>query len=457
MPNIIAELAILSWPLISVLLYRSFSALSATFWTIFGAFMFLPEKVGFTLPIFPNLNKENIGVYSALIGCFIVKKIKFRFLPDAPMARSLVIVGLLTSTFTVFTNLDPVFTGVRVKPALSPQDVISMTLQMGMAMVPFILGALLADKISDGTKVLRLIATAGLIYSPLMILEVLLSPQLHTWIYGFFPHSFGQQERFGGYRPVVFMGHGLVVAIFAMVVLMAMVTLAKARQKIFILPNFVYVAYGLFLVVICKSVGAWILGFLGFMLITFLPARLIALSAYCVAGCVFLYPILSIFDLIPKDALLDLALKFGPDKAGSLAFRFGNEEVMLEHGKEKLLFGWGGWDRNRIDGVVTDGYWIIRFTQFGLLGYLVAFGLPILAVRNGFKSIGRSVLASEKRVSAGFCLLISLILVDQIPNASASSWIMFIYGVATGIFSDRSARVRSRNEFQVKNSGTIAS
>ncbi|MBB5211841.1 hypothetical protein [Microbulbifer hydrolyticus] len=400
--------------------------------------MFLPEKVGYTLPLIPNINKENIGIYSALVGCFVVKKVKFRFLANAPGARTLVIVGLLTSTFTVFTNLDPVFTGVRVKPALNPQDVISMTLQMAMFMVPFVLGALLVKNASDGTQVLKLVAIAGIIYSPLMILEVLLSPQLHTWIYGFFPHSFGQQERFGGYRPVVFMGHGLVVAIFAMATLISVATLWKAKQKILLLPNFIYLIYSLFLVIICKSVGAWILGFLGLVIIIFLPARMIGLAAFGIAGCVFLYPILSIFELIPKDSLLELALKFGPDKAGSLAFRFGNEEIMLEHGKDKILFGWGGWDRNRIDGVVTDGYWIIRFTQFGLLGYLVAFGLPMLAVKNGLRSMGRSISSSEKNIMAGFCLLISMILVDQIPNASVSGWIMFIYGAATGFFANRS-------------------
>jgi hypothetical protein len=58
-------------------------------------------------------------------------------------------------------------------------------------------------------------------YMPLCLLEVRLSPQLHTWIFGYHQHSFGQSLRFGGFRPVVFMDHGLMVGLW-----MTMATLA---------------------------------------------------------------------------------------------------------------------------------------------------------------------------------------------------------------------------------------
>ncbi|MBN8429464.1 hypothetical protein JF535_01245 [Microbulbifer salipaludis] len=420
------------------------SALTATFWTIFGAYMFLPMKVSYVLPLIPNIDKQNVAAYCALFGCLVIKKIKFRFVAGAPGARLLVLIGLSVSTFTVLTNSEPVFTGMTVKPGLSPKDIISMTFQMTFAFTPFVLGALLIKSIDDGIKVLRLIAIAGLIYSPFLVIEVLLSPQLHTWVYGFFPHSFGQQIRFGGFRPVVFMGHGLVVANFSVAVLIAIAGLWKAKQKIFIFPNIVLVFYALFLLLICKSVGAWLLGFLGFAILLFLPIRLATLTAFSLASAVFLYPLLSIANLIPHDALLDLAAKFGPDKVGSLAFRFEHEEALLAHGQEKLLFGWGGWDRNRIDGAVTDGFWIIKFTQFGLLGYLVFLGLPMLAVKNLRKAVNSSRNDIEARIYCVFALLIALIMVDQIPNASQQNWVYFLYGVATGLVASR------RNEMDMK-------
>lgn len=435
MPNAFAELIVLIYPVISFYLYRRCNALSATFWTIFGAYMFLPQKVEYTFPIIPNIDKQNIAVYSALIGCFVIKKIRFKFLPGSPGARILVCVGLLVCTFTVLTNLEPVFTGVVLKPGLNPKDIISMTFQIVFALAPFVLGALLVHDVKDGIKVLKMLAIAGLIYSPFMIIEVLLSPQLHTWVYGFFPHSFSQQIRFGGYRPAVFMGHGLLVANFTMAAFIATASLWKANQRIFILPNFVYVLYFIAMLLACKTVGSWLLGFLGFLVIVFVPISVASKIALGIAGAVFLYPILSMFNAIPHDTLLSLAANFGPDKVGSLAFRFENEQILLAHGQEKMLFGWGGWNRNRIDGVITDGYWIIKFTQFGLLGYLVYFGIPGLAVKNGAKFIAASRNQLERKVGFAYCLIIALIMVDQIPNASQHSWVWFVYGAATGLFA----------------------
>ena len=57
---------------------------------------------------------------------------------------------------------------------------------------------------------------AGLIYSLPMLLEIRFAPQFSYWFYGYWIELFDQQIRFGGYRPVVFMGHGLVTAFFLM-------------------------------------------------------------------------------------------------------------------------------------------------------------------------------------------------------------------------------------------------
>ena len=61
----------------------------------------------------------------------------------------------------------------------------------------------------------------GLIYVPFALLEVRISPQLHIWLYGFFPHDFKQMMRDGSFRPTVFMEHALTLAQF-----MAAATLA---------------------------------------------------------------------------------------------------------------------------------------------------------------------------------------------------------------------------------------
>ena len=40
---------------------------------------------------------------------------------------------------------------------------------------------------------------------------MLISPQLHFMTYGFYQHEFTQVVRMGGYRPMVFLQHGIAV------------------------------------------------------------------------------------------------------------------------------------------------------------------------------------------------------------------------------------------------------
>lgn len=67
-----------------------------------------------------------------------------------------------------------------------------------------------------------------------------------------------------------------------------------------------------------------------------------------------------------------------PERAGSIAFRFENEELLRAKAQERLLFGWGGWGRNlvyaenwqgEIENItVTDSLWILAFGINGIVG-----------------------------------------------------------------------------------------
>ena len=61
-----------------------------------------------------------------------------------------------------------------------------------------------------------LLATAmlGLLYTPLCMFEILMGPNLHYRLYGFYQHDIVQTLRDGGFRPMVFMSHGLVLGRF---------------------------------------------------------------------------------------------------------------------------------------------------------------------------------------------------------------------------------------------------
>jgi hypothetical protein len=65
---------------------------------------------------------------------------------------------------------------------------------------------------------IRLLAVAvvvgGLVYMPLCLWEMRMSPQLHHTLYGFYPTRFERAVRLGGYRPMMFLRHGIAVGLW---------------------------------------------------------------------------------------------------------------------------------------------------------------------------------------------------------------------------------------------------
>ena len=78
-----------------------------------------------------------------------------------------------------------------------------------IAIVPFLLGMRVLGTVEAQAEFLRVLVVAACAYALLALFEVRMSPQLSNWVYGFFPHSFAQHIRSGGFRPVVFLPHGL--------------------------------------------------------------------------------------------------------------------------------------------------------------------------------------------------------------------------------------------------------
>ena len=81
--------------------------------------------------------------------------------------------------------------------------------------VPYLLGrAYLGDPAGVRDYAVGLVV-AALAYTPLALWEIRMSPQLHRAVYGFSTIvNFGQAMRFGGYRPNVFLSHGLMLGLF---------------------------------------------------------------------------------------------------------------------------------------------------------------------------------------------------------------------------------------------------
>lgn len=397
--------------------------------------MILPEGTLIDLPLVPTLDKESIAVLAAIAWCYFIAKEKVPLLPRFGAERWLVVITLVTPLLTTITNQDS-FRGV---PGMSLYDAISFIMASYIGTIPFLLGLHLVKTYDDQLILFKWLVMAGLIYSLPALFEVRMSPQFHHAIYGLFPHEWRQQIRFGGFRPVVFMKHGLVVATFFAITLMAAAALWKEKQGFFgsgretsKLTIFT-VIYLSMVLVLCKSVGPIFYGVLFLMTVTFLPMPGIRLAAIFIIGVVITYPLSSLFGIFPHQDLVNLATNINDERAGSLAFRFFNEDILLTHAREKLLFGWGLWGRNRpFAGVTTDGYWIALLGTAGLVSFLARFGLPAVCIFRALRAQQRLRDGMGKKLIAYNALLIAIVMVDQLVNSSMSSYIWFLIGGLLG-------------------------
>jgi hypothetical protein len=127
-------------------------------------------------------------------------------------------------------------------------------------MLPFFFGAAITSQSRGLRESSANSAMAGLVYSIPMLFEIRFSPQLHFWIYGYYSHDFIQSMRDGSYRPVVFMGHGLLTTFFLMTTCVATAALWRTRTRIFKLSPAAITVYLYALLILCRSAGNIIYG-----------------------------------------------------------------------------------------------------------------------------------------------------------------------------------------------------
>lgn len=447
MPNAIAYLALILWPVVTLSLFASMRPGHALIWSLLGGYLLLPVNTAFDFPGVPALDKTSIPNISALLGALVFAKGPVARLPREWWVVALMVLYVISPMFTVLSNPDDLRFGSFQLPGLKPYDAFSAAAYKGIDLIPFVLGYNLLKGPRAQDYLLRALVVAALGYSLLMLVEIRLSPQLHTWIYGFFPHSFAQQVRDGGFRPVVFLGHGLLVAIFTSMALVAAAYLAQRRAQIFGVSVWLWLAYLVGLLILCRSLGALILGVaaVGVMLLL----RRGGVRAICalVAVMVLVYPVLRGADIVPVQALANQLATTNEERAASFQTRIDNEDALLARANQRPLFGWGGYGRNRVfdentgkDLSITDGTWIIIVGSNGWAGYIAAFGLLCLPMVAAWRRGARLSPAS-----AALSLILAVNSLDLLPNSSLTPLTWLMAGVlAGGSRSVRSARRRER-------------
>ncbi|SHJ03263.1 hypothetical protein [Wenxinia saemankumensis] len=440
MPNAIAILALLSWPLVSLGLFRWLPAGRALIASIVVAYLLLPPlPAAFDLPLLPPLTKDTLPPLVALVLCLLLHPGRIELIPRSPPLRALLALYILAPVATVLTNGEPIFFVTAALPGLGPHESLAMMVQQGLQILPLLLARSLLRESRDARDMLWALAIGGLVYSLPMLLEVRLAPVLNLRIYGYFQHDFGQMVRDGGYRPMVFLYHGLWAAFLAMSAALAALALAReegGRRSVSLLAA---AGYMLVVLVLCKSMASLVYAIAFAPLVAFAPALTKVRLAAAIAVLALVYPMAKGAHLVPEDEMLAAATSIDAERANSLAFRFEQERLLLDRAAEKPLFGWGSYGRNHlhdpVDGTIltiADGRWVITIGVLGWLGFLAEFGLltlPILTL--AWRARGMEGGTVPGAVAA-LTLLHAINLVDLLPNATLSILTWTICGALIG-------------------------
>lgn len=433
------------WPVVTMILFILLPAHRALIWSVLGAYLILPVGTSFEIPVVPSLDKTVISNLSILLCCFLFVREKWLGALKDPAVVALAATFVLSPFFTAFFNPEPLIYADRFIPGMTMYDALAQAAVNAITLIPFVAAYGLINNDERRWQVIIILVTAALAYSVLMLIEVRLSPQLHRIVYGFFPHSFGQQVRAGGFRPVVFLGHGLLVAIFcAMTATAAIARWREARGAQRTRLSLIAIYFGV-LLILCKSVGALILAAIFTPIVAFLRAKRVAMIS--AVACIFLllYPAIRSAGLVPTVTISELTGSFSADRQGSLGVRLINEDQLLQRGTEKPIFGWGSWGRNRIyspkdgqDLSITDGAWIITLGSWGWVGYLAMFGLLCIGCLRIL--VNNKIRRAATPVVAVLCALLALNLLDSIPNSSVRALTWLIAGVLTPLGSQKFLR-----------------
>jgi hypothetical protein len=427
----LVPIALYGWIFVILALFSIMPPRRAVIVAFIGAWRFLPQAA-ITFSGLPDLTKITATSVGALLGavCFDMRRV-LRLSPswiDLPML-GWCLIPMISSTMNGLGAYD----GTSV--------VLDRVLMWG---VPYVMGRLYFNDLLAMRELAVGILLGGLLYVPLCLFEVRMSPQLHLLVYGFHPGKFVQSIRFGGYRPMVFMGHGLMVGLWMASASIVAVWLWRtgAVQRVRGAPMALLAPVMMITTVLCRSMGALAL-LVGALAVLFVNRRmklnLIVLAAVLGAP---VYMFLRANNLWDARQLVEAATMISEERAASLQLRLDNEELVVGRARQKLPFGWGGWGRWRVvdeetgrDITISDGLWIIAFGENGLAGlalYTAAVLLPVLLFLRRVHA--RNWHHPAVAPGAALAMLVVIYALDNLFNAMVNPIYMLAAGGLSGFY-----------------------
>jgi hypothetical protein len=427
----------LLWIPVVILLFSRFPARKAVIISFLVAWLFLPQASMEIVGI-PDFTKMNATCYGILVATLLFDAGRITsFRPswiDIPM-----VIWCLCPYASSLTN--------QLAPDINPlYDGFSSSLGNIVAWgIPYFLGRIYLNSLEGLRQMAKAIFIGGLVYVPLCLYEIRMSPQLHRIVYGGFAHSFEQTMRQGSFRPTVFMETGLAVAAFMMAALLIGVWFWQSRQirQIWGIPIEWLLVVMLVTIILSRSFGSYALLaaglgilFAGTQFRTALPIYLVTMGI-----AVYLYVNAATETYFGDQLLETLSGIFPPERLQSLEFRLNNEELLADHARERFWFGWAGWGRSLVPldpwgrKAIQDSLWVLTFGMHGIVGMTSIFTAMLLPPLKLFvtRYSPNSWLKPKASGAAVLGVIVILYMVDCILNAMVNPIYVLVCGGIAGV------------------------
>lgn len=433
-PNVFAGIALLSWLPIVMVMFMTMPPRRAVICAFLGAWLFLP-MFGYNLKLLPDYTKMTATCVGVLLGAMIFDL--DRMLSFRPKWWDLPMLGWCFAPVpaSISNNLG-------LYDALSEAQ-----MQLVTWGLPYLIGRIYFSDMRSIRQLAIAIVIGGLIYVPFCLWESRMSPQLHNQLYGYHQHQFMQSIRLGGFRPTVFMVHGLMVATWmtTATLLAVWMWVSGSVKRIWEIPMPIIIVVLLATAILCRSIGAMALltGGLGALfMVRWLKTPLPVL---CIILVVPIYITLRAPNIWTGKNLVDLAETFtNPRAAQSLRWRFQNEKILAEKAMQRPIFGWGGWGRSRVRDAwgrqlaFIDSLWIIVFGRTGIYGLIFMITMILSPVALFLLRYPAATWATPTiGPLAALVMLLCLYTVDCLPNAMVNPIYMLGSGGLIGLMTGK--------------------
>lgn len=413
------------------------------------AWLFLPVA-GFNFPFLPLYDKRFAASVAALLAILALdpgglRRARFSWV-DAPM-----VVMCVTPFLSSLSN------GLGTYDGLS-----SAFRQVVLWGLPYWYGRCYMRDLAALRYLALGIVTGGMVYIAFCLWEIRMSPRLHLIVYGLRQHGWSQVHRFGGYRPMVFMDHGLMLSFWMATSALTALWLSVGRSvhRLGPLPMLPCAIALVVTTVLCKSVGAiaLLIGGVGVLVLSSLTRTRVLLvllafvpPAYCVGRMT---------GWVSGDRFVDLVSQATVERSASVRFRLDSENVLMERALQRPLLGWGRFGRSNPGDpdtgrylAVQDGLWIGTLGASGLVGLTALMLVGLVPLMLGLRALGPTWGRSPPLAPlAALLIVLTLYTIDNLMNAMISPIYMIVAG---GITTTSVRRLAAANRGQGAHHGPL--